>query len=174
MREAVSATRLRAFMRELGTASGAEGRIYLTGGASAVLLQWRETTLDVDIRIIPDDGRVLRAIPRLKERLNINVELASPADFIPELHGWQERSPFIVREQDLSFHHFDFYSQALAKIERGHRKDIADVQSMLSSGLVMPQALLTFFSDIEPELYRYPAIDPAGFRRAVLETLQLQ
>ncbi len=174
MREAVSAARVRAFMRELGATSGAAGRIYLTGGASAVLLQWRETTLDVDIRVIPDDGRVLRAIPQLKERLNINVELASPTDFIPELRGWQERSAFIVRETDLAFHHFDFYSQALAKIERGHRKDIADVKMMLATGLVMPQALLTFFSDIEPELYRYPAIDPAAFKAAVLEMLQLQ
>ena len=173
MREAVSAARVREFMRELGT-SGAEGRIYFTGGACAVLLGWRETTLDVDIKIIPDDGRVLRVVPGLKERLNINVELASPTDFIPELPDWQERSPFITREGALSFHHFDFYSQALAKIERGHRKDRADVRSMIDAGLIVPANVWTLFGRIEPELYRYPAIDPAEFRKAVVETLQLQ
>ena len=174
MRETVGAGRIREFMRQLGAASGASGRIYLTGGASAVLLRWRETTLDIDIKIIPDDGRVLRVVPQLKENLNVNVELASPTDFIPEVAGWQERSPFIVREGELSFHHFDFYSQALAKIERGHRKDIVDVKSMLSSGLVEQRELARLFESIEPELYRYPAIDPAEFRKAVLETLQLQ
>lgn len=171
MREAVSTSRIREFMRQLGASSRAEGRVYLTGGASAVLLQWRETTLDIDIKIIPDDGRVLRSLPQLKELLNVNVELAAPTDFIPEIRGWQDRSPFIVREGALSFHHFDFYSQALAKIERGHRKDAVDVRSMLSSRLVEPDRLLEFFGDIEPELYRYPAIDPPKFRSAVLETL---
>lgn len=171
MREGVSAARLRGFMRQLGALSGAAGRVYLTGGASAVLLGWRESTRAVDIRIIPDDGRVLRVIPELKERLDVNVELASPIDFIPELRGWQDRSPFIVREGTLDFHHFDFYSQALAKIERAHRKDLADVQSMLGSGLVTAQGLMRFFEEIEAELYRYPAISPASFRRAV-ESLQ--
>jgi hypothetical protein len=174
MREAVNAARLREFMRQLGTISAAEGRIYLTGGATAVLHQWRDTTLDVDIKIIPDDGRVLRVVPRLKESLNINVELASPTDFIPEVPGWQERSPFISREGALSFHHFDFYSQALAKIERGHRKDIADVRSMLTAGFIAAEEVLRLFEQIEPELYRYPAIEPAEFRKAVLEMLQLQ
>lgn len=171
MREAVSAGRVRQFMRELGAASRAEGRVYLTGGATAVLLGWRESTVDIDIKIIPDDGRVLRAIPELKERLDLNVELAAPTDFIPAVPGWEERSAFIAREHALSFHHFDFYSQALAKIERGHRKDIADVQMLLSTGLVKAEALLGFFEQIEPELYRYPAINPATFRRAV-ESLQ--
>lgn len=174
MREAVNATRIREFMREVGRSSGAEGRVYLTGGASAVLLEWRDTTLDIDIKIIPDDGRVLRVLPQLKEQLHVNVELASPSDFIPELPRWQDRSVFIEREAALSFHHFDFYSQALAKIERGHRKDIADVQSMLSSGRVERPRLLAFFEQIEPELFRYPAIDPGEFRKALLETLQLQ
>ena len=54
-----------------------------------------------------------------KGRLNINVEFASPDDFIPELPGWQERSRFIVREHSLDYFHYDFYAQCLAKIERG-------------------------------------------------------
>ena len=33
---------------------------------------------------------LFRALPRLKEELRINVEIASPAHFIPELPGWRE------------------------------------------------------------------------------------
>lgn len=174
MREPVDADRLRRFMRELALRSRASGRVYLAGGASAVLLDWRESTVDVDITIIPDDDRVLRVIPELKEALRINVELASPAHFIPPLPGWEDRSPFIAREGTLSFHHYDFYSQCLSKIERGHRKDLQDVAVMLSSGLVEPQRLRTLFEEIEPELYRYPAIDADTFRRAVLSAIPLQ
>lgn len=174
MREPVNADRLRRFMRELATRSRASGRVYLTGGASAVLFDWRNSTVDIDITIIPEDDRVLRVIPELKEALHVNVELASPAHFIPPLPGWEERSPFITREGMLSFHHYDFYSQCLAKIERGHRKDRQDVAAMLRDGLVEPQRLLALFEQIEPELYRYPAIDPVRFRQFVLSVVPLQ
>ena len=169
MRSTVDALNLRTFMRELATLSRAQGRAYLTGGATAVLLGWRSSTMDVDIKIIPDSGDVLTAIRDLKEKLNINVEFASPDDFIPALPGWQDRSKFIVRERTLDFYHYDFYAQCLAKIERGHRKDLSDVNNMLSAGLVERSKLLELFNRIEPELLRYPAIDPADFRR-VLET----
>jgi hypothetical protein len=171
MRSNVDALNVRTFMRELAMLSRATGRVYLTGGASAVLLGWRENTLDVDLKIIPDSGSVLTAIRDLKERLNINVEFASPDDFIPEVPGWQERSRFIVREHTLDFYHYDFYSQCLAKIERGHRKDFADVASMLSTGLVEKAKLLALFERIEPELLKYPAIDPDDFRRALETTI---
>lgn len=171
MRERLTGERLYVFMRALGRAATAEARVYLTGGATAVLLGWRDSTLDVDLKIIPDRDELMRAIPALKESLQINVELASPDDFIPALSGWQERSPFIVREGSVSFHHYDFYAQALAKIERGHEIDRRDVRDMLASGLVKPAKLKELFAAIEPELYRYPALDPARFRRSV-ESLQ--
>jgi len=167
MRPAVTASRVREFMRVLAEESHAEGRVYLAGGASFVLLDWRDSTVDIDIKIIPDDGRVFDVIPSLKERLGISVELASPADFIPELPDWQDRSPFIARERTLSFHHYDFYSQCLAKIERGHKKDLIDAQQMVDSGLVDPSRLREFFDLIEPNLKRYPPIHPPAFRRAV-------
>ena len=122
-------------MRELGQASGKEARIYFTGGASAVLLGWRAATIDLDIKIVAKDEAALKEIPRLKEELRINVELAAPDQFIPPLPGWEDRSPLIGSEGRIFFHHYDFYSQALA--------------------------------EIEPELYRYPAVDPAVFRAAV-------
>ena len=154
-------------MRELGAAAVAPGQVFLTGGASAVILGWRATTVDVDLKLVPDQDAVLRAIPRLKEALELNVELASPDHFIPVPLAWMERSPFISQEGPLTFRHFDFASQALAKIERGHTQDLADVAEMLSQGLVTRDRLLEDFAGIEPQLYRYPAIDPPSFRRAV-------
>jgi hypothetical protein len=37
--------------------------------------------------------------------------------------------------------HYDFYPQALVKIERGHRQDVAEVEQLLRSGLVDAEAL---------------------------------
>ena len=95
----------------------------------------------------------------------MNIELASPPDFIPELPGWRERSPLVFQESNIYVHHFDFYSQALSKIERGFQQDLDDVQKMLESGLVEPARLRELYEAIEPELYRYPAIDPSVFRQ---------
>jgi hypothetical protein len=171
MRPLADAERLRRFMQALGSEATAECRVYFTGGATAVLEGWRRQTIDADIRFVPDSDSLLQAIPHLKESLEINVELASPADFIPELPGWQDRSRFIAREGRVSFFHYDFYAQALAKIERGERKDLVDVNEMLARGLVERARAWALFREIEPRLYRYPAIDPAEFRRSVAEAL---
>jgi hypothetical protein len=158
-------------MAALALESGAQGRVYFTGGATAVLLGWRESTLDADIALDPESDVVLRAIPRLKESLQLNVELASPADFIPELPGWKERSLFVAQEGRLSFFHYDLYSQALSKVERGHAQDRRDLGEMLDRGLVTVARLRELFEAISPQLYRYPALDPASFRRSLEEAL---
>ncbi len=169
MRELADSARIEQFMRELGRAASVDGRVYLTGGATAVLYGWRDTTIDVDIKLIPDRDEILREIPRLKEALNLNVELAAPSDFIPLPSGWEDRSPLIAKEGKLSFHHFDPVAQALSKIERSHEQDIHDVKEMVAAGLVNPAEALIQFNSIEPELYRFPAIDPATFRNSVEE-----
>lgn len=171
MRRLTEVDRLGQFMRALGRAARSDTRVYFTGGASAVLLGWRPTTIDVDLQMVPDRDELLRAITAIKEQLEINVELASPAHFIPELPGWEARSRFIAREGPVSFYHYDFYAQALAKIERGHAQDRADVAAMLRDGLVTPERLHEFFDDIVGQMHRYPAIDPTAFRRAVDEAL---
>ena len=63
--------------------------------------------------------------------------------------------------------HYDPYGQALAKLERGHERDLEDIRQMLARGLVESARLRAYFDEIEPELYRYPAIDPVSFRRRV-------
>lgn len=154
-------------MQALGEAVDVEGRVYLTGGATAVLYGWRKTTIDVDIKLIPDRDEILREIPRLKEELDLNIELAAPSDFIPLPEGWEDRSPLIERVGKLSFHHFDPVAQALSKAERGHSQDIDDIREMIANGLVDPAQVLRQFESIEPDLYRFPSIDPTSFRREV-------
>jgi hypothetical protein len=171
MRKLADSSRIEQFMRELGRAVDVEGHIYLTGGATAVLYGWRATTIDVDIKLIPDRDEILREIPRLKEELDLNIELAAPSDFIPLPEGWENRSPLIARKGKLSFHHFDPVAQALSKIERGHSQDVQDVREMIAHGLVDPPNVLSQFESIEPDLYRFPAIDPASFRKAVEDLL---
>jgi Nucleotidyltransferase of unknown function (DUF6036) len=172
MRDLADEAHIDQFMRALGRAAKSEGRVYLTGGATAVLHGWRESTIDVDIKVVPDDDELLREIPKLKERLNLNIELAAPSDFIPVPDGWEERSPLIRHEGKVWFHHFDPVAQALSKAERGHDQDRRDVQQMIASGLIDPTDAMAQFEAIEPELYRFPAIDPDSFRHSVEELFQ--
>jgi hypothetical protein len=68
---------------------------------------WRASTIDVDLRFEPELDELFRAIPEIKEKFKINVELAAPSDFIPPLPGWRDRSPFIGREGKASFYNYD-------------------------------------------------------------------
>jgi len=167
MRGLVDEERLRRFMRALGAEADAPVRVYFTGGATAVLHGWRRSTIDVDLVFAPESDRLFRALPRLKEELGINVEIASPAHFLPELPGWEARSPYIGREGQADFFHYDPYAQALAKIERGHRQDRGDVEELIGRGLVELAELLRLFAAIEPRLHRFPAVDAKALRRAV-------
>ena len=63
------------------------------------------------------------------------------------------------------------FMQVLGR-ERAHQRDLEDVAAMLDRGLIDREQALEYFDQIEPELYRFPAIDPASFRRRVEETLR--
>lgn len=150
-------------MRLLGRRVRHEVNVYFTGGTTAVLMGWRDSTVDVDLRFEPELDEFFRAIPEIIEKLRMSIELAAPSDFIPAVPGWQDRCPYIGREGKISFYHYDPYSQALSKIQRWHEKDILDVNSMIEGGLVERDKLLSLFEQIEPELFRFPAINAAKF-----------
>lgn len=171
MRQLADAERVRRFLHELARSAEQPTRLYLVGGATAVLMGWRATTIDVDIELVPETDALLRAIARLKDELAVNVELAAPSDFIPELPGWEDRSPFVAQDGLLAVYHYDLYSQALAKIERGHAQDVTDVRTMLDTGAVDRARLRDLFDRVEPQLFRYPAVNAAAFRRALEEAL---
>ena len=57
----------------------------------------------------------------------------------------------------------------LSKLERGHSRDLTDVDAMLRLGLIDRQILFEQFLRIKAELIRYPALDPGSLRRTVEE-----
>jgi hypothetical protein len=160
-------SKVESFMTALGERVRGKGRIYLVGGATAVLYGWRPATIDIDIKPDPEPAGLFEAIAVLKDELDINVELASPDQFIPAVQGWRERSPFIAIRGAVEFFHYDPYGQALAKLQRGHGRDLKDAQSFLRAGLIQPNRLMELFALIEPQFIRYPALDPATFRASV-------
>lgn len=125
-------------------------------------------TIDIDLKADPEPSGFFEAIASLKDELSVNVELAAPDQFIPPLPGWRERSLFIVRHGELDFFHYDPYSQALSKLERGHSRDLADVTAMLRLGLIHNDKLEDLFGQIQQDMIRYPAVDPGSFRDAVM------
>jgi len=169
MRRTVTIEGLNQFMRELAAAARTPGKVYFTGGSTALLLGFRQQTIDIDIKLDPEPQGAFEAIAELKNRLDLNVELASPDDFIPRAADWREKSQHIVTHGRLEFYHYDFSMQALAKLERGHAQDLEDVTSLLRGGYVSADELRKRFNQIEPGLLRYPAIDPKKFRQQ-LET----
>jgi len=167
MRPPVQIEKLEALMSAMGRTVKSTGRIYLTGGATALLHGWRPMTVDIDLKADPEPGGFFEAIAVLKDSLAVNIELACPSDFIPELLNWRERCLFIAHHGMLDFYHYDPYSQALSKLERRHSRDLTDVAAMLRSGLIRRDLLFQQFLLIEPQLIRYPALDPASFRLSV-------
>ena len=162
------------FLSRLGSKVRSKGTCYLTGGASALLVGWRETTLDVDVKFDPEPAGAFDAIPELKKSLQINIELASPDDFIPVADNWKSNSPFVGQYGDLSVYHFDFTAQAMSKIEREHPKDLIDVKEMLSRGLTSREKLAATLATIRPLIKRYPAIDEETFVRQIEDFLRGQ
>lgn len=172
MRRKVTKATLNQFMRELAAAARSPGKVYFTGGATALLLGFREQTIDIDLKLDPEPAGAFEAIASLKNRLNLNVELAAPDDFIPPAGDWRERSRHIAAIGLVEFFHYDFSLQALAKLERGHSQDLEDVASFLRGGYVSVAELKKRFAQIEPGLLRYPAVDPQQFRKKVEEFLE--
>ena len=168
MRAETTRSKLEAFMAALGERVTGPGRIYLTGGATAVLHGWRTMTIDVDLKADPEPAGLFEALAVLKDELDINVELASPDLFIPALPDWRERSLFIARHGPVEFFHYDPYGQALSKLHRRHDRDLIDIQALHREGLIQKERLRELFNLIKPQLLRYPAIDPASFENAVL------
>ncbi len=163
-RSLVNIERLQAFLERFGRECRGPGTVFVVGGGSAILHGWRNTTVDVDLKLDPEPAGAFELIARLKDELSINVELASPDHFIPAAAGWRERSTFIARYGKVDFFHFDFYSQALAKIERGSERDLSDVRAMVAARVVNLDKLREVFEGIQPQLVRYPGIDASAFQ----------
>lgn len=168
MRSEMNKAKLEIFMSALGNRVRGEGSIYLTGGATAIWYGWRAMTIDVDIKPEPEPAGLFEALAKLKNELDINIELAAPDQFIPAVAGWQERSIFIARHGSIEFFHYDPYGQALAKLSRLYERDLNDVRSMVAERLITTNSLREKFASIESQIIRYPALDSDVFRTNVM------
>jgi hypothetical protein len=164
MRGYVDRSKLERFMEVLGQRATTPGVVYLVGGSTALLLGIREQTIDIDIKLDPEPEGAFRAIAELKELLSVNVELASPDHFLPPLPGWRERSQFVAAHGKVVFRHYDFYSQVLAKVARGHARDVSDAESLMQIANLTTEELARLAAAIEPEIERYPAVDISDLR----------
>ncbi len=167
MRPSVDTPRLRAFLELLSRAAREPTRLYLTGGASQLLRGLRDSTLDIDLTFEPESDELLRSMVSLKETLNVNVEIVSPVHFVPPLPGWRDRCELVMQIGKLAVLHFDPYTQTLSKLERGHVRDMQDIQALVAERIVDPVRLRALFAAVRSELFRYPAIDPKSLFTAV-------
>jgi len=172
MRSMLDEAKLQRFLAAVGRRATTPGRVYLTGGSTALLLGIRAQTVDIDIKLDPEPGGIFEAIAELKESLGVNVELASPDLFVPALPGWRERSEFIARFGKVDFHHYDFYGQALSKLSRGHKKDLADVAALRDQQKVQAEKLLDLFEEVRSQLIRYPALNVPDLERRLRAFVQ--
>jgi hypothetical protein len=167
MRHPLDRARLDRFLDALGAQARGPGRVYLTGGATAVALSWRASTIDVDLRLDPEPPGAFEAIAGLKDTLEINVELASPADFLPEVPGWRERSLFVRDVGPVAVYHYDPVSQVLAKLARGLDRDLADADAMFARGLATRAQVAEALAAITPHLARFPRLDAPSLQARV-------
>lgn len=177
MRPPIDRLRVHHFLVKLGIAFRHPMRLYLVGGTTMVYEGLRDQSLDIDITYEVEerhDAEFAQVIQRLKEEMQLNVEQASPGDFIPLPSGWKERAKFVGRFGQIDVFHFDLYSTALSKIERGREGDFQDVLALLGSGQIDLPELRLAFENILPRLERESLKrNPDRFRRnfAALETM---
>jgi len=154
------------FMEAIGRIARRPLTIYFAGGSTAVLLGFRDGTIDIDLA--GDLEPIYAEIPRIKERLRVNVETAKPTAFVPSLEGEASRHLFIRAAGKATFLHFDPYAQAFSKIVRGHVTDLADAESLMAAGLVDPQRLLRLVEKVtDRDFARYTRLTRVSVEAAV-------
>lgn len=148
MRQDVGQREIEQFLIQVGR-TRLPGRLYLVGGAAMVHKGIRPgQTLDIDIQITVDPANLVTHIAQLKQRLNINIEFASPGDFMPLPAQWEARSEFIQRYGLVDAFYLDWYSIALSKTQRASRKDIVDIQLLLRQGFIDIAELDVVYQDV--------------------------
>lgn len=169
MRRGVDKPAIESFLQLLGRSFHKPARLYLVGGAALVHLGIRPGfTQDIDVQVVgPNEGDLIVTIQKLIERLQINIEFASPGDFIPLPSQWQAHARFVGRYGLIDVFYFDFYSIALSKIERGSTPDIADVKLLVQQGIITLNELDQAYQEVLAQLGkgRYPRVTPQRFTR---------
>ena len=153
LRQEVNRERISLLLREVGQRYHQPAQLHLAGGTSLVFEGYRERTLDVDLTLeVSAEGysQLVQALQEIMLALDMNIEEASPGDLIPLPAGYADRHEFIGCYGQVDVFHFDWYSNALSKIERGRQQDLADVVTMLQHGRIEWDRLASMFQEILP------------------------
>ena len=116
MRQRTDQARLTRFPCALGRLLRRPVRLYLVGGS-----------------VLIDLGLAIR---ELKNELDVDVEPASPADFLPIPRSVLVQSRFVARYGQLSVYYYHLPSLVVARAARGFEQDLADAERLLRSGAV--------------------------------------
>lgn len=167
MRRTATRKDIEQFLQTLGKLFRKSARLYLVGGAALVHLGIRAgSTIDIDLVIeTPDEDEMVTAIRRIVEQQQINVEFASPEDFIPVPMQWKAHARYIGRYGSIEAFYFDFYSLALSKIARGTDRDLNDVRLLVQQQVISLEELDEAYHDILPRMGKRPYLnlDPHRF-----------
>lgn len=167
MRQRVTRAEIEQFLKDIGKNVHQPGRLYLAGGAALVHMGVRSgSTLDIDVAIeAADEDELVTAIRHVVQQRQINVEFASPGDFIPLPSQWTAQAKYVGRYGSVDVFYFDFYSLALSKISRGSDRDLIDVKLLLQHKLITLDELDAAFQEILPRMGKRPYInlDPQKF-----------
>ena len=177
--ENVTKADIEKFLNALGKTYRKAGRLYLAGGAALVHMGLRSgSTLDIDVVIeASNEDEMITAIRRLVEQMQINIEFASPADFIPIPSQWAAHAKYIGRYGKIDAFYFDLYSLALSKISRSSDRDLVDVKLLVQQKLIMLDELDAAYQEVLPRMGKRPYInlDPQKFaKRYEIVRQQLQ
>ena len=177
MRPNVDKKAIESFLQRLGRTFRKPGRLYLVGGAALVHAGVRPGfTQDIDIQVgEANEGDLIISIQRLIQQMQINIEFASPKDFIPLPSQWETHAQYVGRYGQIEVFYFDFYSIALSKIERGTTRDIEDVKLLVQQQRIDLDELDATYQEVLAQLGkgRYPKITPERFaeRYAAIRSL---
>src|SRR5438270_3895743 len=177
MRPNVGKEQIESFLKNLGRTFRKPGRLYLVGGAALVHMGLRSgTTQDIDVEVrAANEDKMLESIRQLKDTMNINIEIASPGDFIPLPKQWEMNAKYVGRYGTVDVFYFDFYSIALSKIHRGNTRDINDVKLLLQEKVITLQGLDDAYNEILPRVGKgpYNKLDPRQFAANYIALRQL-
>ncbi len=167
MRNNATRADIEKFLNALGKVFRKPGRLYLAGGAALVHMGLRPgSTLDIDVVIETSaEDEMVKAIRRLVEQMQLNIEFSSPGDFIPLPSQWMAHAKYIGRYGSVDAFYFDFYSLALSKISRGSDRDLVDVKLLVQQKVISLVELDTAYQEVLPRMGKRPYInlDPQKF-----------
>lgn len=161
MRHNVTREDIEKFLGVLGKAFRKPGRLYLARGAALVHMGLRSgSTLDIDVAIeTTDEDEMVTAIRRIVEQMQINVEFASPEDFISLPTQWMSQARYVGRYGSVDVFYFDFYSLALSKISRGDDRDLIDVKLLFQQRAITLEGLDAAYHEVLPRMGKRPYIN---------------